>query len=665
MNSSDFLALFPDTRLRYIHDVAKDVVQGTHSLDLSWNEKGYGVFFSVNGFPAEGRADESRLLSLNGNYVDFDTDPGMAQEDREKVIKETIIRGLETGVPTPTLITRTWKGVHIVWLYPQKMEPTKECVAQWRDVQKRLVSVFNGDKNCVDPSRILRVPETMHLKNPNNPFKIYVSSYKPECRPSLDELDRAVPRYNEEEGGAEKLPIEKVLTGLPVGKGLRHAGMAQVAGYYLRSAKTTEEVEMARIALYAWDRFQNKSPESWEVRKRELDNTFNGILKREMTNRASTSAPTEAVLVNFADIKSEPIQWLWQYRVALGKLTLFVGDPDVGKSLLTSAISSAVSKGSPWFVDNLPCPMGDVIVLSAEDDASDTIKPRLEAAGADVRRVHILQAIRVANADGSETERMFSLERDLDAIESVLKSLPECKLVIIDPISAYLGQTDSHRNAAVRGLLAPLSRLASRYKVALIAIEHLNKNSSEKNALYRPGGSLAFVAAARAVFFITRDPDNKVRRLFFPIKNNISPEREKAGLAYTVTAAENGSPVIVWEPDPIDIPPDFALTTDSADEKMAAGFAVMMLERILSEGSKTARQVYTEGEDVGLTEKQIRTAQKKLGVVPRKTSYRGEWVWELPHREGAQDASQSEGALDSDGNLGGEVENLQQENMAF
>lgn len=661
----DFLALFPDTRLRYIHDVAKDVVQGTHTLDLTWSKKGYGTFFSVNGFPAEGRADESRLLSLNGNYVDFDTDPNMEQEEREQVIQDSIQRGLETGVPSPTIITRTRKGVHMIWLYPQKLEPTADSIARWRDVQNRLVRCFNGDPHCKDPARILRVPGTLHLKDPSNPFRVYVKSYKPECRVTLDELDRAVPRYSDSDISAEKLPISKVLAGLPVGKGLRHAGIAQVAGYYLRSAKTAEEVEMARIALYAWDRFQNKSPERWEIRKRELDNTFNNILKRELSGREQASAATEAVLVNFADIKSEPIQWLWQYRIALGKFTLFVGDPDVGKSLLTAAISSAVSNGNPWYVDNLPCPKGDVIILSAEDDASDTIKPRLEAAGADVRRIHILQAIRVANPDGSETERMFSLERDLDAIEAALKSLPECKLVVIDPISAYLGQTDSHRNAAVRGLLAPMARLAARYKIALVAIEHLNKNSGEKNALYRPGGSLAFVAAARAVFFIMRDPDNRSRRLFFPIKNNISPEREKPGLAYTVTTAENGSPVIVWEPDPIDIPSDFALTNDSADEKMATGFAVMMLERILSEGPKTAKQVYEEGEDVGLTEKQIRTAQKKLGVVPRKTSFRGEWLWELPKREGAQDAPQPEGALEQGGHLGGQVEILEQKNISL
>jgi Bifunctional DNA primase/polymerase, N-terminal/AAA domain len=283
--------------------------------------------------------------------------------------------------------------------------------------------------------------------------------------------------------------MEPVLAGVPIGAGLRHAAIAKVAGFYLGRAQSPEEIEMARTALYAWDKEKNRSPEPWPERKRELDSTFDGILSKEMSKPSrslkeqypSKLRSSQPMYSSFADIQTMPLQWLWQGRIALGKLSLIVGDPSVGKSLLTAAMASIVSKGYVWPVDDIASPIGDVILLSAEDDPADTTKPRLEAAEADSKRVHTLQAIRELQEDGTQTQRMFSLKRDLNALEDMLATLPECKLVIVDPISAYLDDTDSHRNAAVRGLLGPLAALASKYKIAIVAIDHLNKNSNESN----------------------------------------------------------------------------------------------------------------------------------------------------------------------------------------
>ena len=163
LSQSDFLALFPDTRFRYIHDYKvneegkKITRQGTNVLDLSLNKEGFGTFFTVNGFPSTGKAEEANLVSLNASYVDFDIDPKKypTQEDRDSIIQEAIMRGVEAGIPTPTVINRTWKGVHLIWLYPEKLSPTLENVAWWRNVQKRLVHFYNGDRNCTDPTRAI------------------------------------------------------------------------------------------------------------------------------------------------------------------------------------------------------------------------------------------------------------------------------------------------------------------------------------------------------------------------------------------------------------------------------------------------------------------------------------------------------------------------------
>src|SRR6185369_2936495 len=114
---------------------------------------------------------------------------------------------------------------------------------------------------------------------------------------------------------------------------------------------------------------------------------------------------------------------------------------------------------------------GGVVLLNAEDDLSDTIRPRLEAAGADLSRITAGTMTRVQNpTTGATVERGFCLAGDLPGLERLIRRVPDCRLLVIDPITAYLGDTDSHNNAEVRGLLAPLSELAARHKIAVVAV---------------------------------------------------------------------------------------------------------------------------------------------------------------------------------------------------
>ena len=318
-------------------------------------------------------------------------------------------------------------------------------------------------------------------------------------------------------------------------------------------------------------------------------------------------------------------------------------------------IAAIISKGYEWPVDKTPSPIGDVILLSAEDDPADTIRPRLDAAGANPQRVHILKAVQEVNAEGVLTQRMFSLKRDLAALEEILSSLPDCKLVTVDPISAYLDDINSHRNAAVRGLIAPLAALAAKHKIAVIAVDHLNKNSHEGNALYRPGGSLAFVAAARAVYIVTKDKEKPERCLVMPIKNNIA--RANAGLAYSVVGTENNAPVMVWEPEPVNIKIDEVLAQLESEERSEIDWAILFLEDLLANGRKLASEVHKEANDAHIKNKALRRAQSKLGIQPfkDKTIFNGPWWWVLPGHEVAQSGEgvllKIEGMLDSEGHL--------------
>ncbi|MFH1365914.1 MAG: AAA family ATPase [Patescibacteria group bacterium] len=655
ITQEEFIALFPNTRFRYIHDVNGSTFQGNDVLDMSLNEKGYGVFFTVNGFPSTGKADQSQLLSLNGNYVDFDVDAKLPQEEKEKLIQGAIMSGIEAGIPTPTIINRTQKGAHLIWLYTEILKPTPENIAKWKDVQKRLVHCFSGDTAATDPSRVLRMPYSLHLKDPNNPFEIRVMSYKPEMKCILEELDVIVPKYSE-----NNLNDKKWLLGKNgVAEGSRNDTATSMAGKILSS------MDPELWEILGWDQLQiwnTKNPKPLTIR--ELRGIWESIKRRHIEDKKRVwkniseekNKKGKAIVKCFADIQSVPISWLWRGRIALGKLTMIAGDPGLGKSLVTATLAAHVSKGYAWPVDQSVPPVGDIILISAEDDPADTIKPRLEAAGADCARVHVVEAIQEETVDteSGSTQRMFSFKRDIATLGDLLSSLPNCRLVIIDPISAYLDSTDSNNNSDIRGLLAPLSELASNHKAAIVLVSHLNKNSGG-NASYRVMGSLAFTAAVRTAYIVTKDKENLERRLLMPLKNNIA--KDKTGLAYAIVEAENGQPVIAWESEPVEITTEEALEfSQSTEQHTTNDEAVNFLIDLLANGPVKADVAIKEAQKIGIGSKPLRNARIKLGIKPKKSSSfeDGYWVWKLPEDAlNTEDAQSKEvGALEQARHLG-------------
>ncbi len=288
-----------------------------------------------------------------------------------------------------------------------------------------------------------------------------------------------------------------------------------------------------------------------------------------------------AVIVRLSDVEPESVEWLWPGRIALGKLTLVAGDPGLGKSFLTLDMAARVSTGAGW--PDSPgqrTDPGGVVLLSAEDALGDTIRPRLDAAGADVSRIVALEAIRSVGdvrGGGRESARAFDLSRDLPTLEEAIRSVGDCRLVVIDPVTAYLGGVDSHKNADIRGLLAPLGALAERHRVAVVAVTHLNKASGGP-AIYRAMGSLAFAAAARAAWAVTKDEPDPRRRLFVPIKNNIAPDT--GGLAYRIEPlGVDGCPVVAWEPGPVNVSADDALAGGRDEESQVRRLMTMIQRR--------------------------------------------------------------------------------------
>ena len=202
--------------------------------------------------------------------------------------------------------------------------------------------------------------------------------------------------------------------------------------------------------------------------------------------------------------------------------------PGLGKSYLTCDMASRVSNGTPW-PDGSDCELGSVLLITGEDDPHDTIRPRLDIHEANVKKIHLLSTVHRLNRDGKTQEFMFTLA-DVQALETTLKTLSDCRLIIVDPIGSFLGAgTDAHRDNEVRGVLAPIAKLAEQTGAAVLMVVHRRKGGGS-NADDLALGSRAFTGIARSVWHLVPDSNSSERRLLLPGKNNLAMQQQ--GLAF-------------------------------------------------------------------------------------------------------------------------------------
>jgi len=334
------------------------------------------------------------------------------------------------------------------------------------------------------------------------------------------------------------------------------------------------------------------------------------------------------VLRTLDRVEPRPVHWLWPGFVPLGKLTLLAGDPGLGKSFITLDLAARVSRGL------LPKPGtegGDggpqhVIVCSAEDDPADTIRPRLEAMDADLSRVHCVESVRFEKLPQKKNHPLV-LQRDLAAIADAVKINGRVRLIIIDPITAYMGDADGNSNTEVRAILGELSRLAAWSGAAVLCVTHLNKDSGAKRAVYRAMGSLAFTAAARVVLLVAPHPDDPGRRVLATIKSNIAAERQ--GLVYRLSHQR-----LEWLDEPLPYSANELEMPELAEKSSSMADACAWLTDALAGGALPAGEIRRLAEADEQSWRAVEKAKARLGVRSERTSDgnggRGAWSWRLP-----------------------------------
>jgi hypothetical protein len=227
------------------------------------------------------------------------------------------------------------------------------------------------------------------------------------------------------------------------------------------------------------------------------------------------------------------------------------------------------------------------------------------------------------------------LQTDMALLEQKIVEIGDVALVVVDPVSSYLGKTDSHKNSEVRGVLEPLSEMAERTRVAVLTITHFSKAgaSNTTKALHRFIGSIAFTGAPRTAFAVIEDADSESRYLFLHAKNNLTAPAQGLAFRLEQTTIDPGGIVasrVWWESDPVSITANQALAAEAAGEgqRSATEAAEEFLREALAGGPVSQKELKHDAEGAGLSwAKAQRQSEGKSGA--------GRWVWSL---QDAQDA---------------------------
>jgi hypothetical protein len=336
-------------------------------------------------------------------------------------------------------------------------------------------------------------------------------------------------------------------------------------------------------------------------------------------------------------VVSQPVAWLWPERVALGKLLILDGDPNLGKSLIALDFCARLSTGRP-FPDDRPGPgPANSLVLSAEDNAADTIVPRLRNLGADLARVFVWQ--READEDWPWRFPAHAARLD-DALART-----DARLAVIDPIMSFLDDSVlSGSDQSVRRGLAPLLHLAEKHRCALLLQRHLNKQGGGK-AVYRGLGSIAFVAQCRAAYLVGRDPMDPSRYVLAQVRNSLAGPQPS--LAYRLSGGPGTPPVVDWLGTSPHSADELLTRTPALPGRQPRDRAAAFLEEFLSAGPRTSRDIWQSAKKAGLSARTLQRAKASLDIRSRRVGgERPLTYWLLPGQEAPAGGSGLDPELD-------------------
>ena len=411
----------------------------------------------------------------------------------------------------------------------------------------------------------------------------------------------------------------------------------------------------AASPIYLPDGRRAEAPPIYRDRRADLERALERALADQAAGVTSDQAGGLAT-IRACHVEPKKVKWLWPGRIPAGKVTVLDGDPGLGKSTITLDLTARLTTASPLPDGHRPEGPICVLLLSAEDGVEDTIVPRLKVAGADLNKVTIVD--HVGDEDGP---RPVELPTDAALVERWLASYLYADdddaapvfpgLVVVDPLMAFLGgQVNAHRDQDVRRALYPLKLLAERTGVAVLVIRHLNK-AGGSNPLYRGGGSIGIIGAARAGLLVAPDPDDDQRRILAVSKSNLAAK--PPSLAYRLVGDDlYGAARITWQgasdhtaDDLLDRPVDRpAPKRDQAED---------FLRQALAVDARPVAWLQKAAKGKGISWDTVKRAKEALEVIVDRRGEEGRrgggaWWWRLPAGQlSIKEGTIKEGTIDS------------------
>lgn len=639
-----------------------------------------GLYYTLNPlqWAPKKAATNADVLARRWFLVDVDPvkgDPDNSSTDEEKgharaVAQSVLDDLLRRGWPAPLLID-SGNGFHLVYRVdaPNDTDSRKlfssalKAIAKAHDTPEATVDVkvhnaarisklpgtwarkgTHSDERPHRPCRLLNVPSAIEAV-PVPLIRALIESESPPAATPPAESPWIVRATDGGQGAYVRAAVDAELARValsPVGDRNNSLNVAAFALGTLLSAGALDRDEIADRLAFAATRAGLPEAEARTTIQSGLDAgsaSPRKLPERDARPRGNVSAvadparpevitDADVITVCLDDVIPVPIDWLMPKQIPLGKLTLLAGLAKQGKSFLTMDLAARVSTGSevPGRGDGQCFPIGSVVLLSAEDDLDDTIKPRLIAAGADCSKIHALTTIRFADGSFGPFDLSY-----VPHLERAVIRQGDTKLVIIDPITQYVGgRVDDHKVTQLRALLGPLRDLAARLHVAILIVTHFKKGAGT-NALHQVIGSSAYTALARANWILTRDPDDPKRRLFLDAGTNIA--EDPPGLAFRIIDGR-----LEWEALPISLTANDALQHEQenqqADRRKESPTKVEAAITWLATLFETTLRIPSEdvvrqGDAKGFSRDTLFKAKKEMPWIKAEKSrdHNGAWVW--------------------------------------
>lgn len=612
--------------------------------------------------PKASRSQENaeRLCAL---WLDVDAHKGSKYRsviEVEYAINDFITK---TILPQPTVIHYTGHGIQLLWALSQELTRN-----EWQPVADKLQELaerlsLGADPITADPARILRVAGTLNFRNPENPVLAQYKQTDNELQ-SFDDLGTAIdtallrypalPKKRDKHANAKKFDCPESNLNIELVKAMLSAidpdidyclwrnlvwSLAatgwecsyEIARFWSAQGKSWDEAAFNRV----WDSFDDDKGIGFGTLVHHAKMAgYSGALPIKPKSALKEFDRGRLKTICAADIEPEHVEWLVDQSFPLGMLAVIGGQPGLGKSQISINLAAGVTTGKGLPGTDGFSNLGSVIILANEDDAARTIRPRLDAAGADTSKVHIVEGVAREGADID----MFQLDQDIAELRERALQLGDVRLIIIDPPSAYLGtKVDSYKDSDVRRVLMPLGNLAQETGAMILLIVHLNKRT-DGGAQQRFSGSTAWTAAPRVGYMVLEDPVNK-QRFMLPVKNNIGDDR----LGYQYHIAEKliyfggqtfKSSYIVWDQTTKRLVSEL-ITPPKTSKSSVVDDAKSFLEVELANGPLPVEQIKESAKAAGISWPSANRAKKEMSISSSKV---GDcWVWTLFNKPVSRD----------------------------